>query len=311
MDTRNFLNYAGGNPVYTQWPIMGKNKPPRKVTANGSLTFTISEASRITNISHSTLRIWENAELIRPARTRGGYRTYSPGQIERLKRIQRLRTEKNLNVAAIRHFIGPEKGAMKHSSASSTSSSRSRKSKSKNSSHIIGDQLRKLREKRELTIFEAAERTGLSSSYLSSLERGQANASVATLQQLSVFYQTNVLAFFNDDTEPRKLVRRESRKHISNEPGVNIELLASGSNIMEPHIFRLAPGAASGGAYHHQGEEFIFVLEGCCEIWLDEMEQYNLCKGDSLYFSSSQAHRWRNAGKQEAVLFWINTPPTF
>jgi DNA-binding transcriptional MerR regulator/mannose-6-phosphate isomerase-like protein (cupin superfamily) len=295
---------------------MNKSRSHRRGKSNGSLTFTISEASRITNISHSTLRIWESAELIRPARTRSGYRTYSPGQIERLKQIQRLRTEKNLNVAAIRHFIGPEAGVGKTSSTSSSGSSRSgssglRNLKSRNSNHTIGDQLRRLREKRELTIFEAAERTGLSSSYLSSLERGQANASVATLQQLSVFYQTNVLAFFNDDTEPRKLVRRESRKHISNEPGIDIELLASGSNIMEPHIFRLAPGAASGGAYHHQGEEFIFVLEGCCEIWLDEMEQYSLCKGDSLYFSSSQAHRWRNAGKQEAVLFWINTPPTF
>ena len=189
---------------------MNKSKSHGPGKSNGSLTFTISEASRITNISHSTLRIWESAELIRPARTRSGYRTYSPGQIERLKQIQRLRTEKNLNVAAIRHFIGPEAGAGKTSSSglSRSGSSGLRNSKSRNSNHTIGDQLRRLREKRELTIFEAAKHTGLSSSYLSSLERGQANASVATLQQLSVFYQTNVLAFFNDDTEPRKLVRR-------------------------------------------------------------------------------------------------------
>jgi uncharacterized cupin superfamily protein len=80
---------------------------------------------------------------------------------------------------------------------------------------------------------------------------------------------------------------------------------------MEPHLFRLAPGATSGGSYHHQGEEFIFVLAGSCEIWLDEAERYHLRKGDSLYFSSSQAHRWRNSGDVETVLFWINTPPTF
>src|SRR6266478_5574905 len=138
---------------------MNKSRSHRRGKSNGSLTFTISEASRITNISDSTLRLWENAELVRPARTRSGYRTYSPGQIERLKQIQRLRTEKNLNVAAIRHFIGPERGATKHSSASSTSSSRSRNSKSKNSNHTIGNQLRRLREKRELTIFEAAKHT--------------------------------------------------------------------------------------------------------------------------------------------------------
>jgi len=277
---------------------MVRNKNLRKKTRNGNLTFTISEASRITNVSRSTLRIWENEGLTRPARTQSSYRTYSPEQIERLKHIQRLRTEKRLNVAAIRHLIGPETDAANTSSA-------------KNSDRSIGDQLRRLREKRELTIVEAADRTGLSSGYLSSLERGKANASVATLQKLSVFYQTNVLAFFNDSKKPHKLVRLQGRKHISNEPGISIELLASGPNIMEPHLFRLAPGTASGGAYHHQGEEFIFVLKGCCEIWLDEKEHYKLRKGDSLYFSSSQAHRWRNSGIEEAVLFWINTPPTF
>jgi DNA-binding transcriptional MerR regulator/quercetin dioxygenase-like cupin family protein len=281
---------------------MNSHQSRRKKISNGRLTFTISEASKITNVSRSTLRIWENWGLTRPARTKSGYRTYSREQIERLKHIQRLRNEKNLNVAAIRHLIGAESGTAETFPAHSVHQS---------IGQSIGDQLRRLREKRELTIFEAAERTGFSSSYLSSLERGQSNASVATLQKLSVFYRTNVLAFFKDSSEPRKLVRFENRKHISNEPGIFIELLATGSNVMEPHVFRLAPGATSGGSYHHQGEEFIFVLEGCCEFWLEEVEHYKLCKGDSLYFSSSQPHRWRNTGKSEVVLFWINTPPTF
>jgi mannose-6-phosphate isomerase-like protein (cupin superfamily) len=33
--------------------------------------------------------------------------------------------------------------------------------------------------------------------------------------------------------------------------------------------------------------------------------------GDSLYFQSSTPHRWRNPGKTESWLLWINTPPTF
>jgi len=277
---------------------MNRKDISRKENSNGRLVFTISEAAMIVNVSRSTLRIWETAGLTSPARTRSGYRTYSPEQIERLKQIQRLRSGKNLNVAAIRHLIGEENGAAQQPPVRGAIQS-------------IGDQLRALREKRKLTLFAAAERTGLSSSYLSSIERGLSNPSVATLQKLSVFYQTNVLSFFNDSREPRKLVRRESRKQISNEPAIHIELLASGTHVMEPHLFRLSPGATSGGSYHHQGEEFIFVLQGCCEFWLDETEHFTLRKGDSLYFSSSQAHRWRNPGREETVLFWINTPPTF
>ncbi len=61
---------------------------------------------------------------------------------------------------------------------------------------------------------------------------------------------------------------------------------------MEPHLFRLAPGASSGESYYHDGEEFIYVIRGTCEIWLDKVEYYRLQAGDCLYFSSSQTHRW-------------------
>lgn len=277
-------------------PSMSKKRA--QAQRDGSLVFTISEASRITNVSRSTLRIWESAGLTRPARTRSGYRTYSSEQIERLKQIQRLRSEKNLNVAAIRHLIGSDGQSFPSTRANNPPIS-------------IGEQLRQLREKHAMTIYRAAEASGLSAGYLSSLERGQSNASVATLQRLSVLYQTNVLSFFTEAGEPKKLVRLQNRKQISNEPGIAIDLLASGSHLMEPHLFRLAPGATSGGSYNHEGEEFIFILQGSCEICLDQNECYELKKGDSLYFSSMQQHRWRNTGRNEAILFWINTPPTF
>jgi quercetin dioxygenase-like cupin family protein len=90
-----------------------------------------------------------------------------------------------------------------------------------------------------------------------------------------------------------------------------MELLALGNKIMEPHIFHIAPGASSGGSYEHEGEEFIYVLQGKLEMWLDELERYVMEQGDSLYFESSLAHRWRNLSDEETVLMWVNTPPTF
>ncbi len=151
----------------------------------------------------------------------------------------------------------------------------------------------------------------MSASFLSGLERGQVHASIATLQRLSVFYDTNVLSFFGTMKNAVKLVRPEERKEISAEAGVHMQLLTSGRTQMEPHLFRLDPGASSGGSYHHEGEEFIFVISGTCEIWLDEVEHYRIATGDSLYFASSQTHRWSNTGEEQAILLWINTPPTF
>lgn len=274
-------------------------KPTARRGVKGRLYFAISDVSRLLGVSPSTLRMWENMGLIAPNRTSGGRRVYSPEKIERLKYIQRLRTEKKLNVEAIREVLGTTvklEGDGADSSASGVSISR---------------HLRRLREQRGMTLAEAARGTNLSVSFLSSLECGKTNTSVATLQRLAVFYGTNVQSFFGTPKKLHKLVTPKIRKQLSNEPGVNIELLAVGNNVMEPHLYRIAPGTSSGGSYHHEGEEFIYVISGSCEIWLDELEHYMLRPGDCLYFKSTQTHRWSNTGNETAILLWTNTPPTF
>ena len=260
--------------------------------------FTISQVAKMINVSASTLRLWEQRGLARPHRTESGYRVYRMEDVERLKQVHQLRVGQNLNPDAIRHMMG--EAALANGEAAPAKIE-----------NAIGARLRKLRLQSKLTLSEASHRAGLSASFLSCVERGQANASVASLQKLSVIYDSNVLAFFSKTTTENKLVRPKDRKSLSNEPGINIELLAEGERAMEAHMFHIAPGASSGGSYHHEGEEFLYVLSGSCEFWLDEVEHYRLEVGDSLYFSSQQTHRWSNVGEVEAVLLWINTPPTF
>jgi len=276
-----------------------KMKTRKREAAPQRLQFAISDVSGLLDVSPSTLRMWESVGLIAPERTPGGQRIYSPEQIERLKYVDRLRAEQNLNVQAIKQILG------------TADRFREKKSSGSNSNGAISRRLRKLRLHRGLTLAEAAQGTNLSVSFLSSLERGQVHASISTLQKLSVFFETNVLSFFGNSRRTRKLVRAHQRQQLSTEPGIHIEQLAAGHHVMEPHLYRLAPGTSSGGAYHHEGEEFIYVVSGSCELWLDEVEHYQLQPGDSLYFSSTQAHRWAVPGPDEAVLLWVNTPPTF
>jgi DNA-binding transcriptional MerR regulator/mannose-6-phosphate isomerase-like protein (cupin superfamily) len=270
------------------------------------IQFRISEVSRMLGISPSALRQWEAAGLTRPSRTPGGYRTFSFEQVELLKYIHHLRTGKGLNIEAVRHMLGTNNMLNRPSPAG----------KAKGDGYPIGRKLRQLRNDRRITLAQAASATGLSPSFLSCLERGQTYASVSTMQKLSVFYKSSVLSLFetkgpNAHPSITNLVRPHQRKKISNQPGVKIELLAVGKLAMEAHIFHLGPGTSSGGAYHHEGEEFIFMLSGTCDIWLDEMEHYRLRQGDCLYFDSMQTHRWNNPGPAEATLLWVNTPPTF
>ncbi len=262
---------------------------------------SISEAARVLGVSASSLRNWEAVGLITPVRSQGRYRLYSPEVIQQAKKIRYLREVKKLNPHGIRHVLETEEDHRR----------RPRASKGKKG-ETIGDRLSRLRHQQALTLSAVAKKTGISPSFLSALERGQANASIATLQKLAQLYRTNVLSFFGNAKEgARRLVHPRDRKVLQPHPGVKMELLAVGESMMEPHLFRIAPGASSGGSYHHEGEEFIYVLQGSLEIWLDEIERYVLETGDSLYFESTQAHRWRCLSEKETVLLWVNTPPTF
>ena len=255
----------------------------------------ISEVARRVGISSSALRAWEALGLVAPRRTESRYREYSESDIRMLRRAIFLRRARGLNPVAIVHVLKRQGLVVAPPDAR----------------HAPGQHFRRLRTRRRLSLAQVARATGISVGFLSSLERGQMRSSVATLRRIARFYRTNIHSLF-DATEPNpRLVRRAQRKILETTPGVRMELLAWGNTAMEPHLFRVRPGGGSGESYEHEGEEFLHVLRGSFEIWLQGGEHYRLKPGDSLYFESSTPHRWKNPGRTEAWLLWINTPPTF
>jgi quercetin dioxygenase-like cupin family protein len=155
-----------------------------------------------------------------------------------------------------------------------------------------------------------AQAVSISVGFLSALERSQMSGSVGTLRKLARFYKTNILDFFDANGASSRQVQPEQRKVLEAGPGVTMELLAWGNTVMEPHLFRLAPEAGSGDSYAHAGEEFLFVLRGQLAISLED-EEYRLKAGDSFYFESATPHHWKNPGRSETWVLWVNTPPTF
>ena len=137
------------------------------------------------------------------------------------------------------------------------------------------------------------------------------SASVSTLRKLARYYKTNILDFFDPAESTSRLVPAEEAQGARSRSGVRMELLAWGNTVMEPHLFRIAPRAGSGEAYTHEGEEFLHVLRGELHISLQDEEEYELKSGDSFYFESATPHRWRNPGRTETWVLWVNTPPTF
>jgi DNA-binding transcriptional MerR regulator len=271
-------------------------RPARKRRGPRIGLLTVGETARILGVSPSTLRLWENVGLVTPARGNGRYRLYSPELLDVLKRIKYLRDVKLLNLPGIKQVLGKTAAAKPPDRARPTD---------------VGAKLRRLRKKAGLGVVEAARRSKVSAGFLSAIELSRANPSVATLQRLAATYGATVLDFFDLPKQSNRLVRPRDRRAIQTESGVRIEQLSVGARQLESQLFRVPPGAGSDGSYSHQGEEFIYMLAGALEIWLDELECHTLQQGDSFWFESTVGHRWFNPSSEEAVLLWINTPPTF
>jgi DNA-binding transcriptional MerR regulator/mannose-6-phosphate isomerase-like protein (cupin superfamily) len=254
----------------------------------------IGDVARMVGVSPSVIRSWESLGLARPQRSASKYRLYTAEDVNLLKRARFMRKVKGLNAPAIVQMLRRE-GLLRLD---------------RNGAAGIGARLRQLRSKRKLSLAEVASAVGISVGFLSALERSQMSASVGTLRKLARFYKTNILDFFNPTEFNTRLVSPERRKVLEAGPGVRMELLAWGNTVMEPHLFRIAPNSGSGESYAHEGEEFLYVLRGELHIWL-ENEEYRLKSGDSFYFESATPHRWRNPGRSETCVLWVNTPPTF
>lgn len=268
---------------------------PKRQTATPRLGFlTVGQTARILGVSASTLRLWESVGLVAPIRSNGRYRLYSPELLKVLKRIKYLREVQRLNVPGIKRELGGTAAP-----------------KARSEPRPLGPRLRRMRERHGMGVVEAARRAGISAGFLSSIERAQANASVATVQRLATAYGTTVMDLFQAPKRRERLVRPADRRILEMHSGVRMELLSTGATMLQSMLFRVAPLAGSDGAYSHQGEEFIYMMAGTLEVWLDELECFVLHEGDSFWFESTLGHRWFNPSDTEAVLVWINTPPTF
>ncbi len=260
----------------------------------------IAEAAAMVGTSPSRLRQWEREGLLRPSRGPGGQRRYAPRDVDLAREVARLRAER-LNAPAIRRLLATSDELPRDEHPHQPPAER------------MGQRIRELRLRRGLTLHEAAARTGLSASFISSFERGLSGASLAALHRLTAVCGTT-LGELTREAPPTagRVVRAGERRVVElGGPAIRMEDLSNAPTALEGQLFVLAAGARSNGWYAHPGEELMFVLAGRLGVWLGDQEYYELAEGDSLTFPSTLSHRFRALAPSETRLIWVNTPPTF
>jgi transcriptional regulator with XRE-family HTH domain/quercetin dioxygenase-like cupin family protein len=201
----------------------------------------------------------------------------------------------------------------------------------------IGKRIRAERLKRQLTLEQLSQKTDLSTSFLSQIERGIGQASINSLKKIANHFGISVVQFFGDeeDNQPQnddsqsfqqrsqdsinyvqdvRLVRAEKRKGFTL-PGSNVryELITPDLNRqLEVFSMRISEGESSGDEplASLPGEKFGLVLKGTIEIILED-KAYQLKVGDSIYFPADSPHFWRGIEGDPIEVLWVMTPPSF
>nr|WP_226846526.1 MULTISPECIES: XRE family transcriptional regulator [Achromobacter] len=174
--------------------------------------------------------------------------------------------------------------------------------------------LRTLRRQQTLSLEQLAQRTGLTKSYLSKLERGLSEPSISTVLRLAEAYGVGVSQLVGDDgaaqDEVVSVVRVADREALQRRglgSEYHYESLAGRRKVkaMEPFVVhppREFPDAAA--VFPHPGEEFLLVLKGAIEVHVGE-RQFRLETGDSVYFDSELPHRMRTVSRAMAEVLVV------
>ena len=176
----------------------------------------------------------------------------------------------------------------------------------------IGEKLRNLRQRNNLTQKELADRCELSKGFISQLESNQTSPSLSTLEDILTALGSSFHEFFSDEQGDNPVCRKEDVFIKETEGGVTIHWLIPNAQKkdIEPILVTISPGAQTEPDLPHMGEEFGHVLSGAVTLMLGE-KAYRVRKGDSFSYKPTTRHYLENTGKTPATVIWVCTPPNF
>ena len=164
----------------------------------------------------------------------------------------------------------------------------------------IGQNVRRLRRRHDLTLDVLAERAGVSKGTVIGVEQARANPSIATLCRLADALGVGVSTLIESDAIPQIRIKRRADTPAlwRNETGSQALFLMGTDppNSIELWDWRLAGADAFHGEAHPTGTvEMLTVLEGILLISVGTRE-HTLEPGDTILFDAIVPHRYANPG---------------
>ncbi len=176
----------------------------------------------------------------------------------------------------------------------------------------LGMALRRLRKAQGLTLQQLASRCGLSQPFLSQLENGKAMPSLLALHKVAQALETTAHSLLlPQEGLDISLVRHGEGEIYQLVEGASVRFLTRGaSHLMEPNEVAFDPGTATVNL-GHEGEEVIYVLEGCLRVGLEGSRPVELNRGDVYTYPATIPHTMTAAGEAGCRFLVVTSPPSF
>lgn len=185
----------------------------------------------------------------------------------------------------------------------------------------LGNKITTLRESLGLSQEELAKRCACDLAVIQDLENGQVAPSLAPLIKITRALGVRLGTLMDDDDalgpvymkadELAQATRMHSLETVSDAGDLRFFSLAQGrtSRHMDPFIINISPsGETDHELSQHEGEEFLYGMEGCVEIEYGK-EIYVLHPGESIYYDSIVPHQVRaHDGQSAKFLAVVYTP---
>ncbi|MBM7566267.1 helix-turn-helix domain-containing protein [Paenibacillus sacheonensis] len=166
----------------------------------------------------------------------------------------------------------------------------------------IGSTIRAIRKRKNITIAQICEATGLSQGFMSQVETNKTSPSIATLENIAQALKVPLAYLLLKKEERMQIVRSDERTvTTSGSELLQVEHLSSTKNV-RMNIVTFPPGASTGIAPHaHEGEEVHLVIKG--RIYAEQGEDgAEFEEGDSFSWNACTPHRVRNIGEETAIV---------
>ena len=179
----------------------------------------------------------------------------------------------------------------------------------------VGNIIKQIRSNKHMTLKDLSRKSGLSTSFLSMVERGVTSPALLSLKKIADALEEDISIFFiGQQPQAHNCFCRSYDNNIRNISGFFVYKSLLGQPLskctLDPMEVILMPGQQRKDVIEitHSGEEFTYVLEGVLSFFLKGTEHV-LNPGDCYHGFGSDSHNFVNLTNKIVRVLYIVSPP--